>query len=221
MRTLLKCTGVAAAILLATACGGGGGGGETVHQVHADYPFFGSAAALTKASDVIVTATAKRVITTRRIMPEGVDLKALPEFKRAELGMVVTDVEYTVANLHKGTAGSTIVVTEIGGKIGNSLYVNDEEPNSKAGQTMLLFLMRGADGNHTVVGGAQGRYLSVNGVARTLGHGSTPGPLVGASVVSPNLNDTREISVPSVVDPGPAPAGNGGKPAIPGPPPGK
>lgn len=211
VRTLLRCTGIAAAVLVATACGGGNGG--AIHEVHADYPFYSSAADLTQASDVVVTATARKASTTRRLIPEGVNVGALPEYKRAELGIVVTDVEYAVDRIHKGAAGATIVVTEIGGQIGNSRYVDENEPNSKPGQTMLLFLRRGADGSYSVVGGPQGRYLNVGGRAKGLGSEGVPRPLEGKSATTPNLSDTTPVRV-AQDNPSPAP-GNGGKPAIP------
>ena len=208
----------AAAMVFALAAGAcGSGGAAPVHEISADYPFFSSAAELARSADVVVTATAKKEVAVRRLLPDGVDTSALPEYKRAELGVIVTDVAFTVKKTHKGAKSSEVVVTELGGKIGNSRYVAEEMPNARPGQEMLLFLHRETDGKFTVVGGSQGRYLSEKGVAKKLGSSSVPGPLEGKSTERPDLSDKTPVAVPRS-DGGQPVVGNGGKPATPAPP---
>lgn len=208
----------AAAMLFTLAAGAcGSGGSPAVHEISADYPFFSSAAELAQSADVVVTATAKKEVSVRRLLPDGVDTSALPAYKRAELGVIVTDVAFTVRKTHKGADSSEVVVTELGGKIGNSRYVAEDMPNARPGQEMLLFLHREADGKYTVVGGSQGRYLNAKGVAKKLGNSSVPAPLEGKSAERPELSDTTPVAIPSSGGGQPV-TGNGGKPATPAPP---
>lgn len=77
---------------------------------------------------------------------------------RAEGAMAATDMFVNVTRVLKGdvTAGETFVVTQIGGVMGDVLYVDEKVPDLVVDGRYLLFLTDGEKGS--VLGGIAGAY---------------------------------------------------------------
>ena len=72
--------------------------------------------------------------------------------------MIVTDVTIAVAELLKGTPGSTITLTQIGGEVDGMRYSVAGSPVFRNGEEVLVFAWRDAQGRPQVDGLAQGKF---------------------------------------------------------------
>lgn len=199
-RSALSLLGAAVVFALVSGCGGSGGESDdmSTHTVEANYPVYRSVAALAAASDLVVSGTVVGKGSSRRIMPEGVDLSSLPKRKAEAVGVVVTDFTIKTDRVHKGGPGERIVVRELGGRIGDQTWVSEDEPLSSPGDKVLLFLKRQDGDVYAAVGGPQGRYLIRNGKARKRFTGdSVPAVMDGRDASSPPLGDTVEVAPPA------------------------
>lgn len=141
-----------------------------IHQMSAEYPTFDSAAALAKASAVVVRATAVEVGPSYRDIPAGLDTRKLPAHKAAQVGTMQHDVVFRVDEVLRGaaTTGATVRVVHLGGQVGQDRYVMEAEPSSTVGSSYLLFLTPLSGGKFGIVGGPQGRYLVEKGTVTVL-----------------------------------------------------
>jgi hypothetical protein len=137
-----------------------------MHLMEGDYPLYHRLADLVAESTLVVRGRVEEVRPAYRVIPEGVPLDQLPDYKRENLGYLLTDVVVRVNKVLVGAAhvaDTPIVVTHLGGTQGNDRYTMEGEPLSLRDRSYLFFLQQTEDGRYVIVGGAQGRYLVRNG----------------------------------------------------------
>jgi hypothetical protein len=76
--------------------------------------------------------------------------------------LILTSYTLEVQQSLKGTPQKTIVVTTIGGRVGNTILQMAGAPNFSNGETSVVFLEQ-SGGYNTVVGLNQGKFPIVNG----------------------------------------------------------
>jgi hypothetical protein len=136
------------------------------HHTQAFYPVYESLGEIVNDSMLVVRGTADKMQPSRRVIPDGLPLDKLPLHKATSIGFLVTDMTVKVEHVMVGAAdlaGSTIVVTHMGGTEGKRRDVAENEPLSRTGEEYLLFLRQMDNGRYAIVGGPQGRYPIRNG----------------------------------------------------------
>lgn len=71
---------------------------------------------------------------------------------------ILTEVKVRVSDRLKGSAGSTVTLTQLGGELDGFRYAIEGSPQFKNGQEALLFLWRDARGRAQVNGLSQGKF---------------------------------------------------------------
>lgn len=72
---------------------------------------------------------------------------------------ILTEAMVAVSGTHKGSAGSTVRVVQLGGVVGNVRMTAHGAVSWKRGEEVLLFLEPALPGSYQVAGFSQGKYL--------------------------------------------------------------
>ena len=95
-------------------------------------------------------------------------------FWTADRKLILTSYTLEVQQQLKGTTAKTIVVTTVGGKIGNTILQMAGAPAFSPGETAVVFLEQ-SGGYNTIVGLNQGKFPIVNGAVSSPIGGPTQG----------------------------------------------
>lgn len=130
--------------------------GATTQLLHADYRTYTSISAIADNSDLVARG---RIGASYSRAVEG----PLP----------MTYFEFTIEDIvkkgsHGERVGDTITIAQTGGLMDGLLWVSQEDPLFRAGDTPLLFLSKTSTGNYVVVGGP-GRRFTVSERGRVTG----------------------------------------------------
>jgi hypothetical protein len=83
-------------------------------------------------------------------------------YRSADGKLILTSYTFEVEQTLKGGAASTVVITTIGGRVGNTILHVAGMPSFSVGENAVVFLERSGAYN-TVVGLTQGKFSVVNG----------------------------------------------------------
>ncbi len=109
-------------------------------------------------------ATQVELRTPRQLAQESaliVDGKvtSVRSYWNADHSKILTEATVAVDGTHKGSAGSTVRVVQLGGVVGNVRMTAHGALSWKRGEDVLLFLEPSLPGDYQVAGFSQGKYL--------------------------------------------------------------
>jgi hypothetical protein len=116
-------------------------------------------AAATAGATTIVMPTDEQLVEKTPVIVSGTVVSTTPVDRE---GTIWTETRVAVSRTLKGTAGNTIVVTELGGVLGNRITKIFGSPEFAEGESVLLFLLPEGD-----------RYRIVDLFAGKFGEGRT------------------------------------------------
>ncbi len=76
----------------------------------------------------------------------------------AEASTIVTHNVFEAREYYKGNLGTRVVITELGGQVGNLVAEYPGVPRFAVGEEALLFVWTGPSGTHQVIGLTQGKF---------------------------------------------------------------
>ena len=87
-------------------------------------------------------------------------------------GPVMTDFTFTVSHIvwdpHQQVKGTSIIIHQTGGVVGNTRYQISDDPLFQVGEQAVLFLHQYSPGHYYVIGGPSGRFAVQGGTVRPI-----------------------------------------------------
>lgn len=87
-------------------------------------------------------------------------------------GPVMTDFTFTISHVvwdpHQQVKGTSIIIHQTGGVVGNIRYQISDDPLFQVGEQAVLFLHQYSPGHYYVIGGPSGRFTVQGGTVRSI-----------------------------------------------------